>query len=114
MLFGCNRETHREAGYGFSEDYVALFLVQRRFPFQRVGIIVSGHIGQQRENRTAYSGENHYISFIHAALIKRGSKVIRNNGTAKSFICFRFSYCLALFLFDIYCRYYLYFWLFPT
>ena len=31
MLFGCNRETHREAGYGFSEDYVALFLVQRRF-----------------------------------------------------------------------------------
>lgn len=31
MLFGCNRETHREAGYGFSGDYVALFLVQRRF-----------------------------------------------------------------------------------
>lgn len=114
MLFGCNRETHREAGYGFSGDYVALFLVQRRFSLPESWGNSLGAIGQQRENRTAYSGENHYISFIHAALIKRGSKVIRNNGTAKSFICFRFSYCLALFLFDIYCRYYLYFWLFPT
>ena len=31
MLFGCNRETHRGVVYGFSVDYVALFLVQRRF-----------------------------------------------------------------------------------
>ena len=37
MLFGCNRETHREAGYGFSGDYVALFLVQRRFSLPELG-----------------------------------------------------------------------------